>query len=97
EVVQEASSNQQLRQTIRSLHRSFPRNLSWEALGQDLRLLEENVTQHRAIRVAVENADGMAARQLMVQHVKRSGELVALRAGVAEPIPIPSHHDGGPT
>ena len=95
EVVQEASSNQQLRHTIRALHRSFPRNLTWEALGQGMRLLEENVKQHRAIRLAIEQGDGAAARLLMVQHVKRSGELVALRAGVAQPIPPPSRHDGG--
>lgn len=95
EVVQEASSNHQLRQTIRGLHRSFPRNLTWEALGQDLRLLRENMTQHHAIRVAIESGDGAAARLLMVKHVKRSGELVALRAGVAQPIPSLSEHDGG--
>lgn len=95
EAVQEASCNEQLRRTIRDLHRSFPRSLTWEALGQDLRLLEENVTQHRAIRLAIENGDGAAARLLMVQHVKRSGELVALRAGLAQPLASPAHDDGG--
>jgi DNA-binding GntR family transcriptional regulator len=97
EAVQEASCNEQLRRTIRDLHRSFPRSLTWEALGQNLRLLRENVTQHHAIRVAIEEGDGAGARRLMVQHVKRSGELVALRAGAAQEIAPPSTNDGGAT
>jgi DNA-binding GntR family transcriptional regulator len=95
EVVQEASCNDQLRRTIRDLHRSFPRSLTWEALGQDARLLKENVGQHHAIRLAIEEGDGAGARLLMVQHVKRSGELVALRAGAAQAIAPPSTYDGG--
>ncbi len=95
EVVQEASSNARLHQTIRSLHRSFPRNLTWEALGQNVRLLEENVKEHRAIRLAIERGDGAAARLLMVEHVKHSGELVALRSGATQPVSPPSHDDGG--
>jgi DNA-binding GntR family transcriptional regulator len=95
EVVQEASCNQQLRRTIRDLHRSFPRSLTWEAFGQDARLLKENVTQHRAIRLAIENGDGAAARLLMVQHVKHSGELVALRMGAPQPVSPLSQQAGG--
>jgi|SRR3954451_15407902 DNA-binding GntR family transcriptional regulator len=79
EVIQEASHNQLLATTISGVHRSFPRNLTWGVLD-DLRLLEENVEQHRLIREAIEARDGAAARRLMVAHVKRSGELVASRA-----------------
>jgi DNA-binding GntR family transcriptional regulator len=79
EVLQEASCNRLLRETIGSLHRHFPRNLTWGTLG-DLRLLQENVGQHREIRAAVERRDGPEARRLMVAHIKRSGELVASRA-----------------
>lgn len=96
EVVQEASCNELLRQTIRSLHRTFPRSLTWQALGQDVRLLRENVTQHRAIREAIEAGDGAAARALMVGHVTHAGELVALRSGTPQPFPPPSRDDGGP-
>ncbi len=79
EVLQEASCNRLLQETIASLHRSFPRNLTWGVLG-DIRLLEENVAQHRLIREAVERRDGAAARQLMIAHIERSGELIASRA-----------------
>lgn len=95
EVVQEASCNQQLRQTIRGLHRSFPRSLTWEALDQDVRLLKENVTQHRAIREAIEAGDGAAARALMVQHVTRAGELVALRSAAAPLVATPPSRGPG--
>jgi DNA-binding GntR family transcriptional regulator len=79
DVLQEACCNRLLRRTIAGLHRSFPRNLTWGVLD-DLRLLEENVAQHRLIREAVERRDGPAARRLMIAHVQRSGELVAGRA-----------------
>jgi DNA-binding GntR family transcriptional regulator len=79
EVLQEASCNRLLASTIAGLHRSFPRNLTWGVLD-DLRLLEENVQQHRAIREAIEARDGATARRLMVAHVRRSGELIATRA-----------------
>jgi DNA-binding GntR family transcriptional regulator len=83
-VVHEAACNERLRRTIEDLHRSFPRNLTWSALGSDLRLLSENVAQHRAIRTAIEAGDGEEARRLMVSHVSRSGELLAIRAGSRE-------------
>lgn len=82
EVLQEASCNTLLAATIERLHRSFPRNLTWGVLD-DLRLLEENVGQHRLIREAIEARDGAAARRLMVAHVKGSGELIARRGLLA--------------
>jgi DNA-binding GntR family transcriptional regulator len=85
EVVHEASCNLQLQRTIRGLHRTFPRSLTWEVLDQDVRLLRENVAQHRAIREAIEVGDGAAARGQMVAHVKRAGELVATRASATAP------------
>ncbi|MGZ4415099.1 MAG: GntR family transcriptional regulator [Gaiellaceae bacterium] len=94
EAVQEASGNQQLRHTIRALHRTFPRSLTWRALDRDLRLLKENVNEHHAIRLAIEEGDGTRARVLMVQHVKHAGELIALRIGESQPI-VPRFQDGG--
>ena len=79
DIVHEAACNERLRATIASVHRGFPRNLTWERLGSDLRLLRENVAQHRGIREAIESGDGPEARRRMVEHVKRSGELVAAR------------------
>lgn len=83
EVLQEASCNRLLQEAITGLHRSFPRSLTWAVLG-DLRLLEENVAQHRLIREAVERGDGVGAAALMVSHVERSGELVARRAPLTD-------------
>lgn len=78
EVVQDASGNARLRQTIRDLHRSFPRNLTWAALTEDSRLLAENVDQHRRIFEAIERRDAAEARRTMTEHVRRAGELVAV-------------------
>jgi DNA-binding GntR family transcriptional regulator len=78
EVIHEAAHNEVLASTIQTLHRRFPRNLTWGVLG-DLRLLSENVEQHRAIREAIERRDRVAARELMQAHVERSGELLASR------------------
>jgi DNA-binding GntR family transcriptional regulator len=78
-VVQDAACNDRLRQAINDLLASFPRVLTWRALGADLRLLQENVAQHRGIREAIEVGDRATARQLMVSHIDRAGELVALR------------------
>jgi DNA-binding GntR family transcriptional regulator len=80
EVVQEAACNERLRESIRALHRSFPRSLTWSVLNNDLRLLHENIDHHRGIREAIERRDGPEARRLMVAHVKRSGDLVAMRS-----------------
>jgi DNA-binding GntR family transcriptional regulator len=76
--IHEAAHNGVLTSTIRTLHQRFPRNLTWGVLG-DLRLLTENVAQHRAIREAIERRDAEAARTLMQSHVQRSGELLATR------------------
>lgn len=78
EALQEASYNQVLRATIQTLHQRFPRNLTWGVLD-DVRLLTENVKQHRAIAEAVERRDGRLARELMEDHVRRSGNLLTTR------------------
>jgi DNA-binding GntR family transcriptional regulator len=79
--IHDAAHNGVLVTTIRTLHQRFPRNLTWGVLG-DLRLLTENVAQHRAIREAIERRDAEAARSLMRSHVQRSGELLATRLTV---------------
>jgi DNA-binding GntR family transcriptional regulator len=77
EAVQEAAGNEQLAAVIRHLHRTFPRNVTWAALHDSLRLLEENVAEHGRILAAIENGDAGGARHLMVDHVRRAGDLVA--------------------
>jgi DNA-binding GntR family transcriptional regulator len=80
EVLLEAACNDRLRQIVATLHQSFPRSLTWSVLNDDLRLLSENVKQHRQIREAVESGDGQTARSLMVAHIMGAGDLIALRA-----------------
>lgn len=79
EVVLEAAGNARLTETVRQLHASFPRNVTWSTLSGSRHLLQENVDQHRAILQAIAARDPQAARQAMTAHVRRSGELVALR------------------
>jgi DNA-binding GntR family transcriptional regulator len=77
--VQAAAGNARLAATLADLHRSFPRDLTWLVLGENTRLLEENVAQHEAILNAIERHDAKAARRRMVEHVRRAGELVTRR------------------
>ena len=76
--VQSGAGNARLQAAIENLHRSFPRNLTWSALSGDSRLLRRNVEEHRGIRTAIEERDEQAARRLMTEHVRSSGELVAM-------------------
>jgi len=79
QAVQEAAGNRRLLATIADLHRSFPRSLTWSALSESSRLLQENVEQHHELLEAIERHDSDAARRLMSEHVRRAGELVARR------------------
>jgi DNA-binding GntR family transcriptional regulator len=79
QAIQEAAGNDRLRTTIADLHRSFPRDLTRIALSESSRLLEENVEQHSAVLAAIERRDPENARRLMIEHVRRAGELITLR------------------
>lgn len=78
QAILDAAGNGRLNDTIADLHRSFPRDLTWTALSQSSRLLEENVEQHDAILEAIERRDPKEARRRMVEHVRSAGELVSL-------------------
>ena len=78
QAILDAAGNERLSDTIADLHRSFPRDLTWVALSQSSRLLEENVEQHEAILEAIERRDPVEARQRMIEHVRSAGELVTL-------------------
>lgn len=77
--IQEAAGNSRLRAMLADLQRSFPRDLTWLVLGENARLLEENVAQHEAVFEAIERHDPEAARRLMILHVLAAGELVTRR------------------
>jgi len=88
QAILDAAANTRLSDTIADLHRSFPRDLTWAALSQSSRLLEENVVQHEAILEAIEQRDPAEARRRMIEHVRSAGELVTLRfeeGGVGAP------------
>lgn len=76
-VVLDAAGNERLRGVIGTLHQSFPRNVTWIALADRPRLIEQNVAQHAEVRAALEQGDADRARAAMVAHVTSSGELVA--------------------
>jgi DNA-binding GntR family transcriptional regulator len=77
--IQESAGNRRLAATLADLHRTFPRDLTWIALGENASLLEENVAQHEAILEAIERHDAKAARRRMTDHVRGAGELVTRR------------------
>jgi DNA-binding GntR family transcriptional regulator len=85
ETILEAAGNRRLTETVRGLHGSFPRNVTWSTLSGNRRLLQENVEQHQAIATAIALRDPAAARKAMTFHVQRSGELVALRYEQLQP------------
>jgi DNA-binding GntR family transcriptional regulator len=88
DIVHAAACNERLRAVIRNLHVRVPRTLAWVALHADLRLLEESAAQHRAILDAIEQRDRNAAQALMIQHVRRAGELAALRYPADNALPL---------
>jgi DNA-binding GntR family transcriptional regulator len=78
QTILDAAANERLSETIADLHRSFPRNLTWTALSQSSRLLEENVEQHERILEAIGRRASAEARRRMIEHVSKAGELVTL-------------------
>ena len=74
-----AAGNECLRSMLGELHKSFPRDLTGIVLSESSALIQENVEQHAAVLEAIEERDAEAARRLMVEHVRRAGELVTLR------------------
>ncbi len=79
EAVIEAAGNARLGEAIRTLHRSFHRNLTWSALSGNTHLLQQNAKQHHEISRPIEEGRPGKAREAMIRHVLRSGELVVLR------------------
>lgn len=78
QAILDAAGNERLSDTIADLHRSFPRDLTWTALSESSRLLEENVEQHEAVLEAIEQRDSAEARRRMIEHIRSAGELVTL-------------------
>jgi DNA-binding GntR family transcriptional regulator len=79
EAVLDAAGNGRLTDIVLTQHRSFPRNVTWSTLNDSQHLMQENIDQHRAVLQAIIAQDPVTARAEMVNHVRRSGELVAMR------------------
>ncbi|GEL21752.1 GntR family transcriptional regulator [Pseudonocardia sulfidoxydans NBRC 16205] len=75
-VIIEASGNRHLAEVVEGLHRKVPRNLTWIALGNDVRRLEKDAAEHAMILDAITRGDGAAARELLISHARHAGELL---------------------
>jgi DNA-binding GntR family transcriptional regulator len=80
-VIIEASGNTHLAETIETLHRKIPRNLTWLALGNDVRLLTRNADEHAGILAAVDGGDPDLARTRVVAHAERARDLLVRTLG----------------
>jgi DNA-binding GntR family transcriptional regulator len=79
DAILEAAGNLRLTETVRALHRSCPRNVAWATLNGSRHLLAENLEQHQTVLQAILARQPAAAREAMTSHIRRSGELVAIR------------------
>jgi len=79
EVILRASGNHRLYETVRHLHLSFPRKLTWSAHSESSRVLEENAIEHHKIVRAIEEHQPATARREMQRHIVRAGGLAAAR------------------
>lgn len=75
-VIIEAGGNTHLAEVIESLHRKVPRNLTWIALGNDIRRLEKDAAEHAGILDAISSGDATAARTQLIGHAKRASDLL---------------------
>ncbi|WP_185972463.1 GntR family transcriptional regulator [Georgenia yuyongxinii] len=81
DIILDAARNRTLSAALEWLHLSLPRNLTWNELSRDPRLMQANVAQHHAIREAIERGDAAAAREAVIAHVMSSAEVVAIGLG----------------
>lgn len=75
-VIIEAGGNRHLTEVYENLHHKVPRNLTWIALGNDVRRLEKDAAEHAGILDAIGRGDAEAARALLTEHVKRASDLL---------------------
>lgn len=78
DAIADIARNGRVRDTIADLRRSFPTQSDLGALLEDPSLIADTVNQHERIRAAIARRDPAAGRAWMVDHVRRSGELVAI-------------------
>jgi DNA-binding GntR family transcriptional regulator/DNA-binding XRE family transcriptional regulator len=77
-IILDASNNRKLKESVARLHQGFTRPIMMMAAGMDKRRMRENVEQHTAIYECLRRRDGEAARNAMIHHIHRAGELAAI-------------------
>jgi len=77
-IILDASNNRKLKESVARLHQGFTRPIMMMAAGMDKRRMRENVEQHTAIYECLRRRDGEAARDAMIHHIHRAGELAAI-------------------
>jgi len=75
-VIVEASTNKHLAEVIDLLHHKVPRNLTWIALGNDVRRLEKDAAEHAEILDAISRGDAETARAQLQEHARRAIDLL---------------------
>jgi DNA-binding GntR family transcriptional regulator len=78
DIILDASNNRKLKESVARLHQGFTRPIMMMAAGMDKRRMKENVEQHTAIYECLRRRDGEAARNAMIHHIHRAGELAAI-------------------
>ena len=73
----ECARNERLKRTILELRGSFPTQSDLGALLEEPSLIEDNARQHARVLGAIERREPARARQWMIDHVRRSGEITA--------------------
>lgn len=75
-VIHEAAGNRRLAGTLAELQRAFPKDYVWRAITSADEARELNLAEHVAIRDALANGDGAAARRAMSDHVAHAGAVL---------------------
>lgn len=75
-VIIEAGGNKHLAEVLENLHHKVHRNLTWIALGNDVRRLERDAAEHTGILDAISRGDAAATRAKLTDHVKRASDLL---------------------
>jgi DNA-binding GntR family transcriptional regulator/DNA-binding XRE family transcriptional regulator len=78
DIILDASNNRKLKESVARLHQGFTRPIMMMAAGMDKRRMKENVEQHAVIYECLRRRDGEAARNAMIHHIHRAGELAAI-------------------
>jgi DNA-binding GntR family transcriptional regulator len=75
-VIHEAAGNVLLKQYVLDLQNFFPKDYVWRAVSAAHEARTMNIDEHEAIRLALSQHDGAAARLAMSSHIQHAGSLL---------------------